>query len=212
VNAPSASQMCQHGQVSARKIAHCFCAVVVTAWSALLSAPLFFASASAATCPDIEVTFARATGEPPGVGVVGQEFIDALRSQVGGRSVAVYPVNYPASADLAPSANAGAVDANAHVESMSQHQAGARRVLPRRRRDRSDHDCPSTGVGLCPGVATARRGRSRCRTCPVRESVGQISGCAGEHAQSLVRREGHRLVRARRSCLHSRRTVYRADA
>jgi cutinase len=108
---------------------HCFCAVVVTAWSALLSAPLFFASASAATCPDIEVTFARATGEPPGVGVVGQEFIDALRSQVGGRSVAVYPVNYPASADLAPSANAGAVDANAHVESMAASCPNTKLVL-----------------------------------------------------------------------------------
>jgi cutinase len=129
MNAPSASQMCQHGQVSARKIAHCFCAVVVAAWSALLSAPLFFASASAATCPDIEVTFARATGEPPGVGVVGQEFIDALRSQVEGRSVAIYPVNYPASADFAPSANAGGVDANAHVESMAASCPNTKLVL-----------------------------------------------------------------------------------
>ena len=129
MNAPSASQMCQHERVSARKIAHCFCAAVVTAWSALLSAPLFFASASAATCPDIEVTFARATGEPPGVGVVGQEFIDALRSQVGGRSVAIYPVNYPASADFAPSANAGAVDANAHVESMAASCPNTKLVL-----------------------------------------------------------------------------------
>ena len=101
----------------------------VTAWSALLSAPLFFASASAATCPDIEVTFARATGEPPGVGVVGQEFIDALRSQVGGRSVAIYPVNYPASADFAPSANAGGVDANAHVESMAASCPNTKLVL-----------------------------------------------------------------------------------
>lgn len=75
-------------------------------------------SASAAPCPDVEVTFARATNEPPGVGGVGQEFIDALRSKVGGRSVGVYPVNYPATEDWAPSSSAGANDASAHVQSM----------------------------------------------------------------------------------------------
>src|SRR6201999_2952456 len=101
----------------------------VTAWSALVGASRFSASAFAASCPDIEVTFARATGEPPGVGVVGQEFIDALRTQVGGRSVAIYPVNYPASADFAPSANAGGVDANAHVESMAANCPNTRLVL-----------------------------------------------------------------------------------
>jgi cutinase len=121
--------MCQHGRVSARKIAHYFCAVAVTAWSALLSAPIFFASASAATCPDIEVTFARATSEPPGVGVVGQEFIDALRSQVGGRSVGIYPVNYPASADFVPSVNAGTSDASAHVQSMIANCPNTKMVL-----------------------------------------------------------------------------------
>ena len=121
--------MCQHGLVSVRKIAHYFCAVVVTAWSALVSAPLYFASAFAATCPDIEVTFARTTAEPPGVGAVGQEFIDSLRSQVGGRSVSVYPVNYPASNDFVASANAGAVDANAHVESMAGSCPNTKLVL-----------------------------------------------------------------------------------
>jgi cutinase len=129
VNATAASQICQHGRVSARKIAHYLSAVVITAWSAVLSAPLFFASASAATCPDIEVTFARAAGEPPGVGLVGQQFVDALRSQVGGRSVAIYPVNYPASADFAASANDGAVDANAHVESMAAGCPNTKLVL-----------------------------------------------------------------------------------
>ena len=58
-------------------------------------------SASAQPCPDVEVVFARGTGEPPGVGGVGQAFVDALRSKVGGKSVDVYPVNYPASSDFA---------------------------------------------------------------------------------------------------------------
>ncbi len=104
-------------------------AALVTSWVALLSAPINIAPASAASCPDVEVTFARATTEPPGVGVVGQEFIDALRSQVGGRSVGVYPVNYPASDDFAPSANAGASDASAHVESMAANCPNTKLVL-----------------------------------------------------------------------------------
>ena len=104
-------------------------AVVVTTWAALLSAPILMASASAASCPDVEVTFARATNEPPGVGGVGQEFIDSLRSQVGGRSVGVYPVNYPAGEDFAPSASAGASDANAHVQSMVATCPNTRLVL-----------------------------------------------------------------------------------
>ncbi|MGB3332713.1 MAG: cutinase family protein [Mycobacterium sp.] len=90
---------------------------VVTALAALPSAPVV-PSASAAGCPDIEVTFARGTAEPPGVGGVGEKFIDALRSQVGGRSVGVYAVNYPAGEDWPPSASAGAGDANAHIQSM----------------------------------------------------------------------------------------------
>lgn len=79
---------------------------------------MLIAPASAAPCPDVEVTFARGTNEAPGVGVVGQQFIDALRPQVGGRSVGVYAVNYPAGDDFAPSASAGATDIHAHVRSM----------------------------------------------------------------------------------------------
>jgi cutinase len=97
-------------------------AAVATTWATLLGLPILLpiliASASAAPCPDVEVTFARGTDEPPGVGGVGQEFIDSLRSQVRGRPIGVYPVNYPAGDDVAPSASAGANDAHAHVRSM----------------------------------------------------------------------------------------------
>lgn len=96
---------------------------------ALLSAPLSIGPASAAPCPDVEVTFGRATTEAPGVGVVGQEFIDSLRSQVGGKSIAVYPVNYPASDDFAPSVNAGTSDASAHVQSMIANCPNTKIVL-----------------------------------------------------------------------------------
>ena len=51
-------------------------------------------------CPDVQVVFARGTGEPPGVGGVGQSFVDAVRAQAAPRSVDVYAVNYPASGDF----------------------------------------------------------------------------------------------------------------
>ena len=93
----------------------------------MLSAPILVASA--APCPDVDVTFARGTNESPGVGGVGQAFIDSLRSQVAGRSVAVYAVNYPAGDDFAPSASAGAVDTHAHVTSMVANCPNTKLVL-----------------------------------------------------------------------------------
>jgi cutinase len=113
--------------VSARQITHFLGAVAVTALAALLGPPIDIASA--APCPDVEVTFARATTEPPGVGVVGQQFIDALRSQVGGRSLGVYAVNYPASEDFVPSVNAGTSDASAHVQSTIANCPNTKLVL-----------------------------------------------------------------------------------
>ena len=119
----------QHWDVNARQLARLLGAALVTTWATLLSAPILIASASAAPCPDVEVTFARATAEPPGVGGVGQAFVDSLRSQVGGRSVGVYPVNYPATEDWPPSASAGASDASAHVQSMAANCPNTKLVL-----------------------------------------------------------------------------------
>jgi cutinase-like protein len=100
-----------------------------TICAALLCAPLDSSSASAAPCSDIEVVFARATTEPPGIGQVGQAFVDSLRSQVGARSVGVYAVNYPATDDFTSSASAGAVDARAHVVSVAANCPNTRMVL-----------------------------------------------------------------------------------
>ena len=115
--------------MNARQFARLLAAAVVTSYATLLSAPILSAPASAAPCPDVDVTFARGTNEPPGVGGVGQAFIDSLRSQVGGRSVAVYAVNYPAGEDFAPSASAGAVDVHAHVTSMVANCPNTKLVL-----------------------------------------------------------------------------------
>ncbi|HTY26623.1 MAG TPA: cutinase family protein [Mycobacterium sp.] len=84
--------------------------------SALVSLPI--AEANAQPCSDVEVVFARGTNEPPGVGMVGQGFVDALSSRVGGRSVGVYAVNYPASDNYLSSAAVGSDDAQAHIQNV----------------------------------------------------------------------------------------------
>jgi hypothetical protein len=52
---------------------------------------------SAQPCADVQVVFARGTGEDPGLGPTGQAFADALGARLGGRPMDVYPINYPAS-------------------------------------------------------------------------------------------------------------------
>jgi len=120
--------MCQHWDVSARAVVCVLGSAVVTTWTTLCG-PVAITPALAAPCSDVEVVFARATTEPPGVGQVGQAFVDSLRSQVGGRSVAVYPVDFPASEDFANSASTGADDARAHVQSTVTNCPNTRIVL-----------------------------------------------------------------------------------
>ena len=118
--------------MTGRRIAR-FLGVAILTTSAMLSAPI--PSASAQPCPDVDVVFARGTSEPPGVGGVGQAFVDAVRSQVGGRSVSVYPVNYPASSDFASGIQFAATviegirDAGAHVQDMAAKCPNTRIVL-----------------------------------------------------------------------------------
>lgn len=69
-------------------------------------------------CPDVEVVFARGTFEAPGIGDTGQAFVDALNSRLNGKTVDVYPVDYPASLDFQEAAQ-GVVDASNKVESVA---------------------------------------------------------------------------------------------
>ncbi len=85
-------------------------------------------SAHAVGCPDIEVVFARGTDEPPGIGRVGQAFVDSLRGQVGGRSVGVYAVVYPATFDFL-AAGGGANNASGHIQYMVNTCPNTRLVL-----------------------------------------------------------------------------------
>jgi len=86
-------------------------------------------AAAAAPCPDVEIVFARGTTEPPGVGGIGQAFVDSLRPQLGARSVDVYAVDYPASNDFDTSTPAGANDASAHIQSTAANCPSTKMVL-----------------------------------------------------------------------------------
>jgi cutinase-like protein len=110
------------------------CVGVAAAVAAFVVSSAHAPSASADPCPDVEVVFARGSGEPPGVGGVGGSFVDALRSQIGPRSLGVYPVNYPASTDFSSSdfplgVIDGIRDASGHIESMAGKCPKTREVL-----------------------------------------------------------------------------------
>lgn len=113
---------------SAGRVTRILGAVTATA-GALPIALIALPTAGAAPCPDVEIVFARGTTEPPGVGGIGQAFVDSLRSQVGGRSVGVYAVNYPASNDFGTSTPAGRDDTSAHVQYMAANCPNTRMVL-----------------------------------------------------------------------------------
>lgn len=89
----------------------------MTAWAAL-SVPIVTPAASADPCSDVAVVYARGTHQEPGLADVGQAFVDSLTSQVGGRSVNAYAVNYPANDDYHNSATAGSDDASAHIQDV----------------------------------------------------------------------------------------------
>ncbi|MGV0634251.1 cutinase family protein [Mycolicibacillus trivialis] len=84
--------------------------------------------AAAAQCPDVEVVFARGTGEPAGPGPTGQAFIDALGSRLGDRSMDVYSVNYPATDQWATGVD-GIRDAGAHIVDTANTCPNTKMVL-----------------------------------------------------------------------------------
>jgi cutinase len=122
--------MVKYCAMIARQVSRFVAPAVITAWglSACSLAVAAVPSASAQPCPDVEVVFARGTGEPPGVGPTGQAFVDAVGSRVGARSLGVYPVNYPAS-DQWETGLDGIRDAGAHVVSMAGNCPQTKMVL-----------------------------------------------------------------------------------
>ncbi|MCV7100497.1 cutinase family protein [Mycobacterium palustre] len=114
--------------MSARSLARIIGISVLAAW-ALLCAPVPAPAASADPCTDVAVVWARGTHQEPGLADVGQAFVDSLTSQVGGRSVSAYAVNYPANDDYHNSATAGSNDASAHIQDVAASCPNTKMVL-----------------------------------------------------------------------------------
>jgi cutinase len=93
---------------------------VISAATALVLAP----PVQAAPCPQVEVIFARGRVEPPGIGWIGEAFVDALRSKTG-KSVGVYAVDYPADTEVIQGAN----DMSRHIQYMAANCPDTRLVL-----------------------------------------------------------------------------------
>jgi cutinase len=101
--------------------------VAVLAAAALLVAPAMspqMTPSASAACPAVEVVFARGRLESPGVGILGNAFISALRSKTN-KNIGVYAVQYPADNQI----DVGANDMSAHVQSMMNNCPDTRLVL-----------------------------------------------------------------------------------
>jgi cutinase len=102
--------------------------VVALVSGTLLITPLTVApmtpSASAQSCPAVEVIFARGRLESAGVGKLGNAFISALRSKTN-KDIDVYAVDYPADNEI----DVGANDMSGHIQYMINTCPDTRLVL-----------------------------------------------------------------------------------
>ncbi len=103
-----------------------FAAAAALLASTVVAVPL--PQAGADECPDVELVFARGTGEPPGPGRVGQALADTLIPMLGGRSLSVYGVNYPAGINFL-NTGSGATDAENHMAAVATACPATRFVL-----------------------------------------------------------------------------------
>lgn len=83
---------------------------------------------AASTCSDVEVVFARGTGEAPGLGILGTPLVSGIKTSLSGRSVTSYAVNYPA--DFAQAGDGtGATDLTNHVTATAASCPGTQFVI-----------------------------------------------------------------------------------
>src|ERR1700691_2597325 len=92
---------------------------------ALAPRPLTSLPKASAACPDAEVDFARGREEAPGVGAVGQAFINSLQKKAPHKTIGSYGVNYPADVSVTKGSN----DMSAHVQSMAASCPNTKLVL-----------------------------------------------------------------------------------
>jgi cutinase len=122
-------------------------------------------------CANVEVLFARGTNEAPGVGATGQAFVDALNARMPGKSIAVYPINYPASLNFGQ-ATEGIADASNKIQSIAT-------------------SCPDTKIvlgGYSQGAAVA--GYTTADSVPagvdVPAGLGPLAPAVAPHVASVV--------------------------
>src|ERR1700739_240723 len=84
--------------------------------------PTALIPAASAACPGAEVVFARGREEPPGLGAVGDAFVNSLRAKTR-VPVGAYGVNYPADMVV----DSGANDMAGHVQFMGNSCPNTRR-------------------------------------------------------------------------------------
>ena len=109
------------------------------------------AGPAAAACTDVEVIFARGTGEPQGPSVLQRGTVSALKGAVGGRSVQDYSVVYPAGADQ--NAAPGAADLVKRLTAQAAACPGTKFVL-------GGYSQGATVVDIAVGARTFSRGGS----------------------------------------------------
>ncbi|MFE6487962.1 cutinase family protein [Streptomyces sp. NPDC057757] len=92
--------------------------VVATAALGAAGLTLLPSLASAAPCPDVEVVFARGSGEAPGLGITGAPLVRNIKSGLPGKTVASHAVDYAANFSQT-SAGPGATEMTNHVRSTA---------------------------------------------------------------------------------------------
>lgn len=70
--------------------------LTLAATSAVVALVSTTPASGAVACADVDIAFARGTGEPAGLGSVGRPFVSSLTSALGNRTVSSYAVDYAA--------------------------------------------------------------------------------------------------------------------
>ena len=169
------TQAVRKGRFSRAAVSAVFAAVAVAGiFAGSFAAPagsLAQARAADDACANVEVLFARGTNEAPGVGATGQAFVDALNARMPGKSIAVYPINYPASLNFGQ-ATEGVADASNTIQSIATN-------------------CPATKIvlgGYSQGAAVA--GYTTADSVPagidVPAGLGPLPAAVASHVSSVV--------------------------
>ena len=138
---------------------------------ALVSVGPAVAPAASAACEDVEVIFARGTFEAPGIGRTGEAFVNSLRPQIGGQTLGVYAVNYPASLDFARAVD-GIVDSSNRIRTVGESCPDTQIILGGYSQGAAVNayvtmDAIPEGVALPPGVTETLGASQRDRIAAV---------------------------------------------